>query len=125
MARVTRRFGVLGLMVAVLLAVAGGGQVAVAEADVCVSIFGDVKVEEGTSTCESDATSKAIAVNDSTARAGANSQAIAINDSDAVAGWYSEATAINDSRAFALTYSEATAINGSSQCVINGIEVDC
>jgi hypothetical protein len=52
---------------------------------VCVSNKGDLKVSEGTSSCQADP----------------DSQAVAVNESDAVAFDDSEATAVNDSFAFA------------------------
>jgi hypothetical protein len=121
MARVTIRFGVLGLMLAVLLMVAGGGQIAAAQGDPCVSIKGNEKVNKG-SFCFSDDTSKAIAVNNSSAVALGNSKAIAVNNSSAVALINSEATAINNSDALAFINSEATAINNSDALALFGSE---
>jgi len=47
--------------------------------DVCVSNKGQTKVQKGTSSCSSDATSHAVATNDSTALAGGNCTAKAQN----------------------------------------------
>jgi hypothetical protein len=50
-------------------------------ADVCVSIKGDTKVDKGASSCLTDTTGKAVAVNDSDALAFDNSKATAVNNS--------------------------------------------
>ncbi len=50
-----------------------------------MSIKGDTKVDKGESTCFSDTTSKAVAVNDSRAEASIDSKATAVNDCDATA----------------------------------------
>lgn len=64
MAGVISRFVVhvlgLTLMLVALMTAAGG---TAAQGDVCVGIHGDTKIGEGDSTCYSNETSRAIAVN--------------------------------------------------------------
>jgi hypothetical protein len=79
--------------------------------DVCVSNKGDLKVSEGTSSCQADPDSQAVAVNESDAVAFDDSRAMAVNNSTAVAIDDSEATAVNDSFAFARGDCAATAQN--------------
>ena len=99
------------MMLAAMMALSG---MALAQGDVCVSIKGDTKVDKGESTCYSDATSKAVAVNGSDAEALFGSHATAINGSDATAIFDTRATAINNSIAEAVfSGSRATAINNS------------
>ena len=68
-------------MIALMMALS---EAALAEADVCVSIKGDPKVDQGGSTCSSVDTSKAVAVNSSDAIALNNATAVAVNDSYAL-----------------------------------------
>ena len=68
-------------MMAAMLAMPG---VALAEADVCVSIKGHTKVDEGASSCFSSPDSRAVAVNSSDALALNNATAVAVNDSFAL-----------------------------------------
>jgi len=68
-------------MMALMMALS---EAALAQADVCVSIKGDPKVDEGGSTCFSEDTSKAVAVNSSDAIALNNATAVAVNDSFAL-----------------------------------------
>src|SRR5829696_2696116 len=70
-------------MMAAMLAMPG---VALAEADVCVSIKGEEKVDKGASSCLSFPESRAVAVNDSDAIALNNATAVAVNDSFALGG---------------------------------------
>jgi len=87
--------------------------------DVCVSIKGDVKVREGSSVCESDLTSRAIAVRGSTALAeGDDNTATAVNHSRAIAddGDNNTAAAINRSTALAEGDNQTvTVINGETK----------
>jgi hypothetical protein len=72
----------LTAMMALMMALS---EAALAEADVCVSIQGEPKVDkEGGSTCFSEDTSKAVAVNSSDAVALINATAVAVNDSYAL-----------------------------------------
>jgi hypothetical protein len=59
-------------------------EAALAEADVCVSIKGEEKVDKGGSTCSSEDASKAVAVNSSDAIALNDATAVAVNDSYAL-----------------------------------------
>jgi len=68
----------LTAMMALMMALS---EAALAQADVCVSIQGDPKVDQGDSTCFSEETSKAVAVNSSDAIALNNTTAVAVNDS--------------------------------------------
>ena len=68
-------------MMALMMALS---EAALAEADVCVSIKGDTKVDEGASSCVSFPDSRAVAVNDSDAIALNNATAVAVNDSFAL-----------------------------------------
>src|ERR671910_1155385 len=74
-----RRFLVLltvaAMMLAVMMALSGVAQAQ--GGDVCVSLQGETTVQMGTSTCTSDATSHAVAVNDSEAVAQFGSNAVA------------------------------------------------
>ena len=96
-------------MMALMMAMSG---VALAQADVCVSIKGETKAQKGNSVCESDTTSRAIAIKDSQANADFGSDAKAINGSDAIARFDSTATATNDGQANANDNCTATAQNG-------------
>jgi hypothetical protein len=109
-----RRMMVLLATTAMMVAMMAIPGVALAQSDVCVSIKGDVKhkSEGGTSTCSSDETSQAVAVDESHAVARNGSKATAINDSDALAFNNSNATAINESFACAINNGTATARNG-------------
>jgi redox-regulated HSP33 family molecular chaperone len=71
----------LTAMMALMIALS---EAALAEADVCVSIQGDPKVDKGASTCFSEDTSKAVAVNSSDATALNDATAVAVNDSFAL-----------------------------------------
>ena len=68
-------------MLALMMALS---EAALAEADVCVSIKGDPKVDKGESTCVSDPDARAVAVNGSEAIALNNTTAVAVNDSFAL-----------------------------------------
>ena len=108
----SRRLAVVGITAMMLAAMMALSGMALAQGDVCVSIKGDTKVDNGDSTCFSDATSKAVAVNDSDAIAqDEGSRATAVNNSDAFAADFSRATAVNDSSALAINCI-ATAHNG-------------
>ena len=99
----------LGLMVALSGAALAQG------ADVCVSIKGETKVQKGESFCQSDETSRAVAVNAMYAVALGDSKAVAVNNgSQAFAFDNGKATAVNDfSLAVAELDSKATAVNHS------------
>ena len=68
----------LTAMMALMMALS---EAALAQADVCVSIKGEEKVDKGGSTCSSEDASKAVAVNSSDAIALNNTTAVAVNDS--------------------------------------------
>ncbi len=89
-----RRLFLLASVVAVaaaLMAVMSGA----ALADVCASRGGETVVLGGTSTCFSDSTSQAAALNGSSAEAAGGSQAVALNGSTAFANFNCVATALN------------------------------
>jgi hypothetical protein len=81
-------------------------------ADVCASRGGETVVLGGTSTCFSDSTSQAAALNGSSAGAAFDSQAVAANNSRALANYGSQAVALNGSTAFANFNCVATALSG-------------
>ena len=71
--------------------------------DVCVSVNGATRVQNGTATCSADSSSVAIAANGSSAIAGSGSTAIAVNGSSS-AGYYDvRVVAVNGSTASANT----------------------
>ena len=105
----------LVLAVPVLLVAAAFPSSASAAGDICVSIGGVVKIQSGTATCGSDATSKAFALGaGSSAFADTDSYAFASGGSTAFASRGSTATAIAGSFASADRASRATAIGNSS-----------
>jgi hypothetical protein len=125
------------LTLPVLLAAAAFPAPASAAGDICVSIGGLVKIQSGTATCGSDATSRAFALGSgssafadtdsyafasggSTAYASRGSTATAIAGSFASADRASRATAIGRSSASADRHGTATAIAGSTANVITG-----
>ena len=106
-----------------------------ASGNVCVSINGTTRVDQGSSTCSSDTTSRAvavnttrsataldgssaIAVNGSAATARDGSKAIAVNDTCAVCGavafFGGRAIAVNDSRAI-IFFGSRTVVNGQQR----------